>query len=65
MKKKHATLTFLKSFFLNSAYFFLFPPLGVVNQNDLEDALKSGSIAMAGLDVMTPEPLPTDHPLVK
>ena len=38
---------------------------GVVNQDDLIEALKTGSIAMAGLDVMTPEPLPTDHPLTR
>ena len=36
---------------------------GVVNQDDLIDALQSKKIAMAGLDVMTPEPLPTDHPM--
>ena len=38
---------------------------GVVNQDDLIEALKTGSIAMAGLDVMTPEPLPTDPPLTR
>ena len=37
---------------------------GLVNQNDLYDALKSGEIAAAGLDVTTPEPLPTDSPLL-
>nr|XP_057919494.1 glyoxylate reductase/hydroxypyruvate reductase [Doryrhamphus excisus] len=36
----------------------------VVNQEDLYEALKSGQIAAAGLDVTTPEPLPTDHPLL-
>ncbi|XP_032062611.1 glyoxylate reductase/hydroxypyruvate reductase [Aythya fuligula] len=36
----------------------------VVNQEDLYDALVSGQIAAAGLDVTTPEPLPTDHPLL-
>ncbi|XP_051514673.1 glyoxylate reductase/hydroxypyruvate reductase-like isoform X1 [Myxocyprinus asiaticus] len=36
----------------------------VVNQEDLFDALKSGQIAAAGLDVTTPEPLPTNHPLL-
>lgn len=36
----------------------------VVNQEDLYDALASGQIAAAGLDVTTPEPLPTDHPLL-
>ena len=38
---------------------------GVVNQDDLVEALQNGEISMAGLDVMTPEPLPTDHPLTK
>ena len=36
-----------------------------VNQEDLYDALKSGEIFAAGLDVTTPEPLPTDSPLLK
>ncbi|XP_062404800.1 glyoxylate reductase/hydroxypyruvate reductase [Sardina pilchardus] len=36
----------------------------VVNQEDLHEALSSGTIAAAGLDVTTPEPLPTDHPLL-
>ncbi|KAF5917782.1 hypothetical protein HPG69_013619 [Diceros bicornis minor] len=36
----------------------------VVNQDDLYQALASGRIAAAGLDVTTPEPLPTDHPLL-
>ncbi|XP_078731644.1 glyoxylate reductase/hydroxypyruvate reductase isoform X1 [Lampetra fluviatilis] len=36
----------------------------IVNQDDLYDALRSGEIAAAGLDVTTPEPLPTDHPLL-
>ncbi|CAN9514964.1 unnamed protein product [Ophioblennius macclurei] len=36
----------------------------VVNQEDLYEALKSGQIAAAGLDVTTPEPLPTSHPLL-
>lgn len=37
---------------------------GVVDQEALYDALKSGKIFAAGLDVMTPEPLPSDHPLM-
>ncbi|XP_052079763.1 glyoxylate reductase/hydroxypyruvate reductase-like [Mytilus californianus] len=37
---------------------------GLVNQDDLYNALKSGKIAGAGLDVTTPEPLPTDSPLL-
>ena len=36
----------------------------VVNQEDLYEALAAGQIAAAGLDVTTPEPLPTDHPLL-
>lgn len=36
---------------------------GVVNQDDLYDALKNGQIRSAGLDVMVPEPLPRDHKL--
>ncbi|KAL4640254.1 glyoxylate reductase/hydroxypyruvate reductase-like [Arapaima gigas] len=38
---------------------------GTVNQEDLYEALSTGQIAGAGLDVTTPEPLPTDHPLFK
>ena len=37
---------------------------GIVNQNDLYKALSEGQIRAAGLDVTTPEPLPTDHPLL-
>ncbi|XP_028311418.1 glyoxylate reductase/hydroxypyruvate reductase [Gouania willdenowi] len=36
---------------------------GVVNQEDLYEALNTGKIAGAGLDVTVPEPLPIDHPL--
>eukprot|EP00074_Homo_sapiens_P106924 XP_024303485.1 glyoxylate reductase/hydroxypyruvate reductase isoform X2 [Homo sapiens] len=36
----------------------------VVNQDDLYQALASGKIAAAGLDVTSPEPLPTNHPLL-
>ncbi|XP_037530924.1 glyoxylate reductase/hydroxypyruvate reductase b [Nematolebias whitei] len=36
---------------------------GVVNQEDLYQALSTGQIAGAGLDVTVPEPLPTNHPL--
>lgn len=35
-----------------------------VNQDDLYQALITGQIAAAGLDVTTPEPLPTNHPLL-
>ncbi|RUS69294.1 hypothetical protein EGW08_022943 [Elysia chlorotica] len=38
---------------------------GVVNQDDLCAALQSGEIGAAGLDVTTPEPLPTDSPLLR
>ncbi len=36
----------------------------VVNQADLYEALKSGEIAGAALDVTVPEPIPSDHPLL-
>ncbi|XP_068596376.1 glyoxylate reductase/hydroxypyruvate reductase isoform X2 [Brachionichthys hirsutus] len=36
----------------------------VVNQEDLYEALSGGEIAAAGLDVTTPEPFPTNHPLL-
>ncbi|XP_072397255.1 uncharacterized protein [Diabrotica undecimpunctata] len=38
---------------------------GLVDQPALIQALKSGDIFAAGLDVMTPEPLPVDHELLK
>lgn len=37
---------------------------GLVNQDDLYNALATGQIQAAGLDVTTPEPLPTDNPLL-
>lgn len=37
----------------------------IVVQDDLIDALKNKQIFAAGLDVMSPEPLPNDHPLIK
>lgn len=37
---------------------------GTVDQDALYAALRSDQIAAAGLDVTTPEPLPTDHPLL-
>uniref|UniRef100_A0A4W3HIM3 Glyoxylate reductase/hydroxypyruvate reductase n=1 Tax=Callorhinchus milii TaxID=7868 RepID=A0A4W3HIM3_CALMI len=36
----------------------------VVNQEDLYQALTTGQIAAAGMDVTVPEPLPTNHPLL-
>ena len=36
----------------------------VVKQDDLVTSLQRGEIRAAGLDVTTPEPLPTDHPLL-
>ncbi len=36
---------------------------GIVDQDALVEALDSGHVAAAGLDVTVPEPLPTDHPL--
>lgn len=38
---------------------------GVVVQEDLVEALQKGTIFAAGLDVMTPEPLPADDILTK
>ena len=37
---------------------------GLVDQEALLDALDAGHLSGAGLDVTTPEPLPTDHPLL-
>lgn len=37
----------------------------VINQDDLCEALRTGEIAGAGLDVTTPEPLPISSPLLK
>lgn len=36
-----------------------------IDQDALLDAIHNGTIAGAALDVMTPEPLPSDHPLWK
>lgn len=38
---------------------------GVVVQDDLIAALRTNKIFAAGLDVMIPEPLPSDHPLLQ
>lgn len=37
----------------------------VVKQDDLVEALRSKTIFAAGLDVMTPEPLPSNHELLQ
>jgi phosphoglycerate dehydrogenase-like enzyme len=49
----------------NGAYFINVGRGGSVVQEDLVDALRSGQIAGAGLDVTDPEPLPADSPLWK
>jgi len=38
---------------------------GIIDQEDLIEALQSGQIFAAGLDVMSPEPLPENHPLME
>lgn len=38
---------------------------GIVDQDALIKALENGTIFSAGLDVVTPEPLPPNHPLLK
>lgn len=47
-----------------SAYFINTARGPIVNQEDLVAALQAGAIAGAGLDVVEPEPLPFDHPLI-
>ena len=37
---------------------------GLVDHDALVDALETGQVAAAGLDVTDPEPLPGDHPLL-
>jgi phosphoglycerate dehydrogenase-like enzyme len=46
-----------------SAFFINVARGGSVVTSDLVDALNKGVIAGAGLDVVDPEPLPSDHPL--
>lgn len=38
---------------------------GIINEEALADALSSGQLAGAALDVFTQEPLPAEHPLLK
>ena len=45
------------------AYFYNIGRGATVDQNCLIQSLNSGALAGAYLDVMTPEPLPSDHPL--
>ncbi|MCO5216253.1 MAG: glyoxylate/hydroxypyruvate reductase A, partial [Thermomicrobiales bacterium] len=45
------------------AYFYNVGRGGTVDQEALIDALRSGHLAGAGLDVVDPEPLSEDHPL--
>lgn len=45
------------------AYFFNIGRGGIVDQDALIEALQSGRLGGAGLDVTTPEPLPADSPL--
>ena len=46
-----------------TAYFINIARGAQVDQDALVEALRAGRIAGAGLDVVTPEPLPSDHPL--
>ncbi|MFT3991764.1 MAG: D-2-hydroxyacid dehydrogenase [Luteolibacter sp.] len=53
----------LLSHFKTGAVFHNIGRGATVNQQDLADALHSGKLAAAWLDVTDPEPLPADHPL--
>jgi len=44
---------------------FIFDISGLIDQDALIEALQENRIGGAGLDVMTPEPLPLDSPLIK
>jgi phosphoglycerate dehydrogenase-like enzyme len=45
------------------SYFINVGRAGIVDQEALVDTLKSGRLAGAALDVVEPEPLPSEHPL--
>lgn len=47
----------------DSAIFINVTRGSLVNQDDLYDALTTGKICAAGIDVASPEPIPVDHPL--
>ncbi|WP_238177771.1 2-hydroxyacid dehydrogenase [Paenibacillus contaminans] len=47
-----------------SAYFINASRGSIVNTEALYEALRTGGIAYAALDVTDPEPLPVDHPLI-
>lgn len=70
----HAPLTDETREMCNASFFAQMKPTavfintsrgGLVQQEHLYDALKTGEIFAAGLDVTTPEPLPTDSPLLE
>ena len=69
----HAPLTDLTSGFFNADQYKLMKKTaylintgrgGLIHENDLFDALESGEIAGAGLDVLSEEPPPQDHILL-
>lgn len=62
-RSQHLLKLLLKMHLLNWICFTI--KIGVVVQEDLVHALKNGTIFSAGLDVMTPEPLPFDDVLAR
>lgn len=68
----HVPLTAETRHFMSTREFSLMKPTallvntargGVIDQDALVDAIRSGTIAGAALDVTDPEPLPIEHPL--